>query len=193
MKARLQKMAVILRIPLAIFLGVFLFSSTFPYWSWHVVHGSHTQVKGVRIWVPYSYRAFTFDEGRVLSLTPWPGLFPSHRDQMRGGSIRIDFLGPNQGEPGLMIGPHPGPVEFLLSGPFQESSKRELTIAGRSGECREYAFDLQSSKNALADEDTRTIYCRFAPDLRASFVGGASAQRKFYEVIQSAELVRGKR
>jgi hypothetical protein len=74
-----------------------------------------------------------------------------------------------------------------------EIGERKLTMAGRSGECKEYAINLASSKDSLADKDTRTIYCWFGTDLRASFLGGPSAQRTFYEVIQSAELAEGKR
>ena len=173
-------------IPLAVLFVFSLLAGSYPYWAWHLLHGSHMEVNGVRIWVPYGYRAYPLYVDRVVALTPWRSPFATLRDEVRNGSILIGFDGLSQETVPLMMSPHPG-------GPYLESGERKLTMAGRSGVCKEYAFDLTSSKNALADKDTRTVYCWFGTDLRASFLGGASAQRKFYELIQSAELVEGRR
>ena len=188
MKGRLQKMGVTVGIPLAVLFVFSIVAGSFPYWSWHLLHGFHTEVNGVRIWVPYFYRANSFD-GRIVALSAWRIPFVTHRDDVNAGSIMIGFIGANQETVPLMIGPHPGPVHSVLSGPYLEIGERKLTMAGRSGICKEYAFNLASTKNSLADKDTRTIYCWFGTDLRASFLGGPSAQQKFYEVIRSARLV----
>jgi hypothetical protein len=175
----------------AIVFALMTIAESFPYWGWHLQHGSHAEVDGVRIRVPYFYRADTFD-GRIVALSAWRRPFVTDRADMNAGSILIGFAGPNQQPLGLMNGPRPG--RYVLSGPFQERGGRKLTLAGRSGECKEYSFDLESGKNSsFVDKDTRTIYCWFGTDLRASFLGGPSAQRTFYEVIQSAELAEGKR
>jgi hypothetical protein len=191
-KSRLQKMGVTVGIPFAVVFVFSMVAGSFPYWGWHLLHGFHTEVNGVRIGVPYFYRADTFD-GRVVALSAWRPTFVTHRGDVNAGYMLIGFIGPNHEEVPFIIGPRPGPIEFVLSGPYQESGERKLTMAGRAGECKEYAFDLASSRNSLADKDTRTVYCWFGTDLRASFLGGASAQRKFYELIQSAELVGGRR
>ena len=183
MKDNLQKTVFTARIRLAVLSTFLLLAASYSYWGWHLLHGFHTEVNGVRIWVPYSYRVSSvFDRDRVVALTPWHGLFATHRDTVKNGAILIGFVGSNQEMVPLMMGWHP-------EGQYMESGTRKLTMAGRSGECKEYAFDLASSKNSLADNDTRAIYCRFGTDLRASVLGGVSAQRKFYEVIQSAQFV----
>jgi hypothetical protein len=182
-----QKTVFTERIRLAVLFVFFLLAGSYSYWGWHLLHGFHTEVRGVRIWVPYSYHpSSVFDGERVVALTAWHGLFSTPRDEVRNGSILIGFVGPNQETVPLMIGPHP-------QEPYMEIGERKLTMAGRSGECKEYEFNLASSKNSLADKDTRTIYCWFGTDLRASFLGGPAAQGKFYEVIRSAQLVGEKR
>jgi hypothetical protein len=181
-------MGITVGIPFAVLFVFSMIAGSFPYWGWHLLHGSHMEVNGVRIRVPYFYRADTFDSS-VIALSAWRRPFVTGRDDMNAGSIMI---GPNQQPLGLMNGPRPG--KFVLTGPFHERGGRKLTMAGRSGECKEYGFDLESGKNAsLVHKDTRSIYCWFGSDLRVAFLGGPSAQQKFYEVIQSAEPVDGRR
>ena len=175
------------RFRLAVFFAFCTVAGFYPYWGWHLLHGFHTEVNGVRIWVPYSYHPSSdFGGDRIVALTRWHGLFATPRDRVKGGSILIGFVRPNQATVPLMTGPHPAE-------PYVERGERKLTMAGRSGTCKEYAFDVASSQDSLADKDTRTIYCWFGTDLRASFLGGPAAQRTFYEVIQSAELADGRR
>ena len=187
MKDDSQKTVFTERIRLAVLFVFFLLAGLYPYWGWHLLHGFHMEVNGVRIWVPYSYHPSpVFDGERVVALTAWHGLSATPRDRVRDGSILIGFDGPRQETVPLMVGPHP--VE-----PYFESGEQKLTMAGRAGVCKEYAFDLASSKNSLADKDTRTIYCWFGTDLRVSFLGGPSAQRTFYAVIRSAQSMGEKR
>jgi hypothetical protein len=192
-KKRFQKMLISVGIPLAIFFVAILFTRSAPYWTWHLRHGFHTESNGVRIWVPYLYRAYEHTDRRSLTLMAWPGFFPAPRDAVNAGTIMIDFVETNQAQRPLMILLGSGPIQLNLDGPFTKSSERKLTMAGRAGQCVEYGIGPGAGTNLLVDDHTLKIYCWFGNDMRASFLGEISSAGRFYEVIGSARAAEGAR
>ncbi len=189
MNSRLQNMVLRYGIPLAILFAAVLFSKTAPFWGWHLLHGFHAKTNGVRIWVPLSYRAIQYEERFGMTLVAYRGLFPTPQDDVKAGTMMIDFVEFNQPHLPLEIRFGSGAIGLNTEGPFRKKSEWIIPMAGRNGSCVEYAGD--GAPDSFVDQDTVKVYCWFGDDLRASFFGDSSGKQKFLEMIESARQEKG--
>lgn len=176
-------------IPLGILFGAVVLARTAPFWGWHLLHGFHIERSGVRIWVPYRYRAA--EVGPQLALLPYRGMLAATGDA-GPGTIRIDFSNSDQDKEPPVIGVGFRHITVISAEKFFRKNTRALAMAGRNGQCAEYEPDAASDREAGNKNEVK-IECSFGDDLRASFLGSPSSSGTFYEVVTSARAVEGKR
>lgn len=176
-------------IPLSILCGAIVLARTAPFWGWHLLHGFHTERSGVRIWVPYRYRAA--EVGPQVALLPYRGMLVAMGDA-EPGTIRIDFVNSDQDKKPPVIGGDSWEIAVVSAEKFSRKNNRALAMAGRNGQCAEYEPDAATGGESGNKNEVK-IVCSFGDDLRASFLGSSSSSGTFYEVITSARAVEGKR
>jgi len=191
-KSRLKTILRNYGIPLGILFSVGILWRIVPHFGWHVLHGFHAEIRGVRVWVPFSYRAVS-GTPNSLALIAFRGLNPTPREEVNAGTIMINFADPELAQLPLEITLGQGIVSLNTAGPFSEKAEREITLAGRKGRCLEFGINAGQNSDYLVDNDTIKIYCWFGNDLRASFLGQSSSMGKFYEVLASAKPAGGQR
>jgi hypothetical protein len=189
---RFKKTLATYGIPLGILFGAGILARIVPHFGWHLLHGFHAEIRDVRVWVPFSYRAVSATPGS-LALIAFPGLNPTPREQVKAGTIMINFSEPDRAQLPLEITLGQGTISLNTDGPFFKKSEREMMMAGRNGRCLEYGINTRPNNEHLVDNDTIKIYCWFGNDLRASFLGQSSSARNFYEVVASARITGGTR
>jgi hypothetical protein len=190
--ARFKNMVVSYGIPLGILFSAGILTRTVPHFGWHLLHGFHCNLHDVRVWVPFSYRAFSGTRN-TLALIAFRGLHPTPRDEVKAGTIMINFAEPDPAQSPLEITLGQGIISLNTNGPFFKKSEQEMTMAGRNGRCLEYGINTRPNSESLVDNDTIKIYCWFGNDLRASFLGRSSSAREFYEIVASARAAGGTR
>lgn len=192
MSGPFKKIFVSYGIPVGILFSAGILTQTVPHFGWHLLHGFHTEMRDVRVWVPFSYRAIGGTPS-TLALIAFRGLNPTPREQVKAGTILINFPEPDRAQLPLEITLGQGIISLNTDGPFFKKSEREMTMAGRNGRCREYGISTGPNGESLVDNDTIKIYCWFGNDLRASFLGRTSSATEFYEVVASARITGGTR
>jgi hypothetical protein len=190
--SRLKKILISYGIPLGIFLSAGVLSRIVPHFGWHLLHGFHTEIRDMQVWVPFSYRAI-HGPPNSLALIAFRGLNPTPRDQVNAGTIMFNFAEPDRAQLPLEIALGSGSISFNTTEPFLMKSDRKMAMAGRNGRCVEYGTNAGPNSEFLVDKDTIKIYCWFGNDLRASFLGRSSSAREFYEVVASAKAAGGAR
>ena len=189
MKDRARKFLNAYVVPLAVLFGAVLVLPSMRHFGWHLLHGFHTETNGIRIWVPYLYRAVEVGPRQGVVLLPYPGFFATS-DAESPGTITIDFVKANQsGERGVTIGSMK--IAAVSTERFFKMRERNLAMAGRNGQCVEYETDAESSLER-GKRSKLKIECRFGDDLRAAFLGSAASSGTFYEIIASARTQGGK-
>jgi hypothetical protein len=189
---RFKKILVSYGIPLGILFSAGILMRTVPHFGWHLLHGFHTEIRDVRVWVPFSYRAVSGTQNS-LALIAFRGLNPTPREEVKAGTIMINFAEPELARLPLEITLGQGIISLNTDGPFVKKGEREIKMAGRNGRCLEYGISTGPNNDSLADNDTIKIYCWFGNDLRASFLGQSSSTGKFYDVLASARVAGGTR
>jgi hypothetical protein len=121
------------------------------------------------------------------------GLNPTPREEVKAGTIMINFVEPDLAQLPLEITLGQGIISLNTDGPLFKKSEREMTMAARNGRCLEYGINAGPNNEYLVDNDTIKIYCWFGNDLRASFLGRSSSAGEFYEVVASARVAGGTR
>ena len=190
--SRLKKILVSYGIPLGILLSAGILSRIVPHFGWHLLHGFHTEIRDMQVWVPFSYRAI-HGTPNSLALIAFRGLNPTPSDQVKAGTIMFNFADPDQAQLPLEITLGSGSISFNTTEPFLMKSERQMAMAGRNGRCMEYGANTGPNSESLVDNDTIKIYCWFGNDLRASFLGRSSSAGEFYEVVASAKVAGGAR
>lgn len=192
MSGRFKKIVVNYGIPLGILFSAGILMRTVPHFGWHVLHGFHCNLRGVRVWVPFSYRAVS-GTPNTLALIAFRGLNPTPREEVKAGTIMINFTESEMARLPLEITLGQGIIALNTDGPFVKKNERDITMAGRNGRCLEYGINTGPYSESLVDSDTIKIYCCFGNDLRASFLGRSSSAREFYEIVASARAAGGTR
>jgi hypothetical protein len=189
---RFKKIVVSYGIPLGILFSAGILMRTVPHFGWHVLHGFHCNLRDVRVWVPFSYRAVS-GTPNTLALIAFRGLNPTPREEVKAGTIMINFIESEMARLPLEITLGQGIIALNTDGPFVKKDERDITMAGRKGRCLEYGINTGPNSESLVDNDTIKIYCWFGNDLRASFLGRSSSAREFYEIVASARAAGGTR
>ena len=150
--------------------------------AWHVRHGFHTEIAGIRLSVPLVYEAEDPHGLPSLSITKLPGHFSG-----AGGFIWIDLRS--------RISPEGMEAADALA--RQRGIKRAIdrvregdhpaVFAGRQGKCVEYRTEVAQHRLQGIE-----IVCGFEGQVSVQFLGSPSLKGDFYHIIQSAKEVKGK-
>jgi hypothetical protein len=153
--------------------------------AWHVRHGFHAEMQGLRFKVPLLY-----DEDHGVNMLELSfHTLPGHLNG-KMAFITVDF----HKQPPVAAGSPPQDAQLARFG-HKHSEPHPLRVAGRDGTCADrvpipIAQDAPLTARVLAD--TYFINCMFGDDLRIRFSGSKNAIPDFYSIMQSAEPVKGK-
>lgn len=162
---------------------VYLFAGYIPALVWHVRHGNHVEMNGLRFRVPFLYEEDHDSRMNELSLSTLGGHF-----SRKFGSVTIDFHRQAPVEPDSAE-----TVARLARVGLRKSAGPRLSLAGREGVCFTYvAIATGEDVPVLAQFMAGNISCTFGNDLGAKFHGTPNAVPDFYAIIASAENVKGK-
>ncbi len=183
-------------IPLSILLGAGVLSQVTSDLRWHLLHGFHVEANGNRFRIPLSYRTLEDPSNGNLTLVANPGFLPQRRERLKYGTIRFDFRDTNASTGTSSEATRPKNLRITLSlGPieFSKTNERPVELAGYKGSCVEYSGRTLPSDVAEFGDKTVKISCWFNNDATASFIGAPASVQDFYDIIQSAQTVEGRR
>jgi len=167
-------------IVMIILVDFYLFGRYVPVLAWHVQHGNHVEMKGLRFRVPLLYSENHVDRMNELSIDTFPG-----RLSRKLAFITIDF---HQQHPPA---PDSQEVEVRLKQlGMKKSAPHRLRLADREGTCVDYA-PASGENSPTLPLGPYHITCIFGDELGAGFTGTQDAIADFYAIIQSAETVKG--
>lgn len=189
MKKRLKVYGLIVATLLATAFLVTFWSTELSAISWHLRHGFHADLGGVRVRVPFSYEASDPHGLPSLWIDRLPGVL--WRD---GGFIFLDF----------QRLPSPEAIEAaesLLKSKGKDIGisrmrvgERTAMFAGKQGKCIEYNTRASLPEPLKGYAMTGfEIQCRFGDDVSASLMGSPTLKNDFYNIIQTAKLINEKR
>jgi hypothetical protein len=149
---------------------------------WHLRHGFHAEIGGIRVRVPLAYEADDPHGLSSLSITRLPS-----RLWRKGGFIIIDFQklpSPEAMESAdaLLRKSDPGTGMKRI-----RVGERTAIFAGRQGTCVEY-----NAETVRPPVSGYEIQCRFGADVSVELIGSPDLKNDFYEMIRTAEAVRRK-
>jgi len=142
---------------------------------WETRTGFHRDLHGIRFHVPLFYTSSSGVAYDNYSFTTLPS-----RTRHKLSFIVVDFQRSTLHDP-----PRPLPPEMLAKIGERLTGERKTTLAGRKGDCLEYAY--QDSKQQGNPVDSIHIECYFGPDLRTSFQGSPNTVEEFYDFMHKAE------
>jgi hypothetical protein len=171
-KSRVPLIAILFS--LILLAGLYLFGMNWFAFAWHVRHGFHREVAGIRFSVPLFYQEESASPNR-LSIT-------EYRSPVRSphAFITVDRL-PSPPKPALV----PLAKEEAETLGLIPMGQRNAILASQAGTCMEYSQD----QLVLAGYSIRTlmyIECRFGNDLDVRFDGSQDSAPEFYSFIESA-------
>lgn len=152
--------------------------------GWHLRHGFHTEMNGLRFKVPLLYEEDHGINMLQLSFSTTPG----HINK-KMAFLSVDFHKQPPAE-----ADSPQRTARLAQLGIKESAPHPLRLAGHDGTCIDLApLDPESSAPITRIlKGNYEIRCTFADDLHVTFWGTANARSDFYAIMQSAESVKGK-
>jgi hypothetical protein len=150
---------------------------------WHVRHGSHAEVNGIRLPVPLAYEVLESPGLPQLGMIRFAG------HAWRGGGM-IDINFHKQ--------PSPEVLRLLQSRGLMKSQvlgEQKATLAGTPGKCVEGIPETGNAQlqKLIRDRDFLEIDCWFAGEVEITFRGMANLKNEFYSVIWGAVPVEVKR
>ncbi|HYX53390.1 MAG TPA: hypothetical protein VE783_08050 [Candidatus Limnocylindrales bacterium] len=145
--------------------------------AWHVRHGFHVEMNGIRFKVPLLYYEDHGSNMLELSLSTIPG-----RLNKKEATIVVDFhrqrpLSEDKAEVG---------GARLQKWGMSRSGTRTIQMVGRTGSCTDFTGKSASIPSPYV------VDCSFGDEMRIHFFGTENAVADFYSILQSAEVVRGK-
>lgn len=151
--------------------------------AWHIRHGSHVNVGGVRVPIPMSFEASDPSGLPSLLITRSRGLL-----WHEGGLVDIDFRRmPSPEDEEVLVALLPKGSSTIKR---KKIGERAATFAGRQGKCVEYHTQLIDPRLVIKSYE---IYCRFNGDVSARFMGSPTVKDNFYNIIQTAEPLGAKK
>jgi hypothetical protein len=141
---------------------------------WHLRHGFHAEMNGIRFTVPLLYDEDHGSQPNTLAFWKFPGCF-----SRKTAAVTVQT--------------RKEPLEPRFTG-GSEFRRTELAAAlvGKEGKCVEYAGKEDSTLRVAADNRPLYIFCSFGENLYASFSGTLNAKEEFYAFLRNAELVNRK-
>jgi hypothetical protein len=147
--------------------------------GWHLRHGFHAEMNGIKFKVPVLYREDHEPKLLEISFSTMPG-----RYNRKMAVLTVDF----HKQPPAAQDPERGARLVRLG--VKESAPRPVRMAGHDGTCVEQSPLYQEDTGRML-KGNYTIRCSFADDLYVSFWGTQNAVPDFYTIVQSAEAVKG--
>lgn len=149
---------------------------------WHLRHGFHAEIGGIRVRVPLAYEADDPHGLSSLSITRLPS-----RLWHKGGVIIIYFQklpSPEAMESAdaLLRKSDPGTGMKRM-----RVGERTAMFAGRQGTCVEYNAEI-----VRPPVNGYEIQCRFGADVSVELIGSPDLKNDFYDMIRTAEAVKRK-
>ena len=147
---------------------------------WHLQHGFHAEVGGIRMRVPLTYEADAPNGLPELTITRISG-----RAWHGGGFIMINFRRPSTEAEEAALAMLPNKLVTR-----QKVGERALTFAGRPGMCVEYIPHAGDSllNHYLQAMNARDIDCWFG-DVGVELLGSAKLKDDLYNIIQTAQPI----
>ena len=150
---------------------LYRFGGYIPALIWHVRHGNHVEVNGIRFQVPFGYKSRN-------SRFPAVVVF-DRQDENASALIQVYFLHRASAEPGSNL-----TQEQIKSFGIHQTGKRKTTLAGHDGACIEYSVTFGTASSLAQAE------CSFGTDLHTSFFGTPSKITDFYKFMETAQPVQ---
>ncbi len=152
---------------------VYRFREYLPALIWHVRHGNHVEINGIRFRVPPGYKSRN---------SSFPGVFVFNRQEDNAYAlIQVYFEHRASAEPGSDL-----TQEQIESFGIRPTGKRKATLAGHDGACIEYSVTFGGTSSIAQAE------CSFGTDLHTSFFGSPSKITDFYGFMEAAQRVQRK-
>ena len=150
---------------------LYQFGGYIPALIWHVRHGNHVEINGIRFQVPLGYKSRN---------SRFPGVVVFNRqDENASALIQVYFEHRASAEPGSSL-----TQEQIKSFGIHQTGKRKATLAGHDGACIEYLVTFGNA-SLIAQ-----IECSFGTDLHTSFFGTPSKITDFYKFMEAAQPVQ---
>jgi hypothetical protein len=155
--------------------------------AWHAQHGFHVEFGGIRLHIPLSYEAIDPAGTFTLDVIKYSGLV------RHGGGVISIGLGKWQPSLEDIEAAEARLPKGSVKVKRTKVDERTAVFAGRQGTCVEYIPEFNNSRvnEFLRKDDMRQIDCRFAGDLSAELMGSVNLKSDFYNMIQTAEPVKG--
>lgn len=154
--------------------------------AWHLQHGFHFEFGEIRVKVPLSYEA-RYLTGSSLLISRSSG----HLWHGAGG-ITLDFgKHPSSAARQAAMAMLPNASPSLKR---KKVGEQPAVFAGRLGNCIESIPEVEQAglQELFKKADMRDIECSFGDDGEAMFIGWGNLKGDFYDIIQTAEPVKGK-
>lgn len=180
MNKRLRMYAIVIVAIVAVMSAIGYFYTELSATVWHLRHGFHAEVGGVRVKIPLAYETSGSNGLPSLLITRMGG------NMWHGGAaISIDFHKK----------PSPELVRLLeLRGAMKKTKIGEQTavFAGRSGTCVESIPQTGNERLQMGIQsmDYREIECWFGGNVEVTFRGTGNVKPDFYTVVQSATAIQ---
>lgn len=160
------------------FVDLYLFGMSCFAFAWHVRHGFHREMNGIKFSVPLFYQEERALDDNQLALVTYRS--PIHSEH---ASITVDFLTKTSRQASLPIaGEDAESLGLVLKG------QRNATLGSRAGTCLE-SVQSQLVLPGYSAPTLMYIECRFGDELDVRFDGSQSAVPEFYSFIESAREV----
>jgi hypothetical protein len=151
---------------------------------WHLKHGNHADLGPYRFRVPLSYEVDDPHGLPSLSITK----FPNHL-QLGHAMIWIEWRKHSAVE-------EPGSHQFdqmLQRMRAQKIADRSVNLSDSRGACVEYKYDRSAEDpRIVALINSEQINCVFEGDFVARFTGSPELKDDFYQMLRTAQRVKGK-
>jgi hypothetical protein len=155
--------------------------------AWHVQHGFHVEFGGIRLQIPLSYEANDPAGMFTLHITKYSGLV------RHGGGVVSIGLGKWQPSLEDIEAAEARLPKGSVKVKRTKVDERTAVFAGRQGTCVESILEFDNSRinEFLRKDGMRQIDCRFAGDWSAELMGSVNLKSDFYNMIQTAEPIKG--
>jgi hypothetical protein len=151
--------------------------------AWHLRHGIHADLEQYRFKIPWLYYADDPGGLPVLSISKLPEhMLPGMAliTVKIGRQDPLDEIHTNTSEKGD------------LSLRIEKIEERSASLAGRPGSCVEYITETSNNTSGKALLRDFNIRCVFGNNLGAEFLGSPKLKGDFYEMLRTAENLKGK-
>lgn len=148
---------------------------------WHLQHGSHAEMQGIRFRVPLLYDE---NHGDTLGELSFSTSFGHLNRKMAFVTVDFHEVAP----------PHPDSPQreaILQRIGLRQSRSHKLRMAGHEGVCTDLEPLTTATFGTRNGAALYQINCSFADDLHVFFSGTPNAIPDFYEIVNSAENIRG--